>query len=278
MKMNIPELRRNTQIPHRLLKSFDNTILFVHEWSPDSSTNTAILILHGITAYSEPYSEIAELLMRTGYQVFGLDLRGHGLSDGNRGDYPSKKHLLSDLKVTIETFKSEYDNLIILGHSLGIVTGMEILNNFPDMIDGIIFLSGARQVRPGAYPKKSRLRTIKIILFSIIAPKKPVIKYYREGMVGLDDPLFNFKYSLRFLRVLDSRKMEMPEKIKIPLLFGLGDQDELFSVDDAKSFFEEFPAKEKEFFIIEGAKHAEFPETIKDSRLISWLQEFFLVN
>jgi alpha-beta hydrolase superfamily lysophospholipase len=275
MKPNIPELRKNTQNPHRLIKSFDNNILFVREWVSDPSSKNAILILHGITAYSEPYSVFADILIKSGYHVFGLDLRGHGLSDGNRGDYPSKKHLLSDLKVTIDTIKSEYDNLILLGHSLGIVTGMEILNIFPDMIDGIIFLSGARQVRPGVYPKRSRLTTSKILFWSIIAPKKPVIKYYREGMVGLDDPLFNFKYSLRFLRVLDSRKIEMPENISVPLLFGLGDQDELFSVDDAKVFFNEFPANEKEFFVIEGAKHAEFPETIKDSRLISWLQEFF---
>ena len=198
MVINVAELRKNTDKPHRLIKSFDNNILFIREWKSSSDTKTAILILHGITAYSEPYNVFAVLLQKEGYHIFGLDLRGHGLSDGNRGDYPSKKHLLNDLKCVIENLKSEYDKLVIFGHSLGIVTGMEILNNYSKSIDGVIFLSGARQVRLGAYRKRSNFTKLRILFWSTFAPKKQVIKYYREGMVGLKDPLFNFNYTLYF--------------------------------------------------------------------------------
>ena len=32
-----------------------------------------------------------------GYTTYGLDYRGHGLSDGNRGDAPGKERLIADL-------------------------------------------------------------------------------------------------------------------------------------------------------------------------------------
>ena len=46
-----------------------------------------IIMVHGTALYSMCYSEIMYKIGMKGYNVIGVDLRGHGRSDGKRGDY-----------------------------------------------------------------------------------------------------------------------------------------------------------------------------------------------
>ena len=94
-------------------------------------------------------------------------------------------------------------------------------------------------------------------------------------MQGVDDPLFNFYYTLKFLRIFGANNVVVPRVVNQPLFFGIGDQDELFTVESAKSLFDEIPSENKEFHIFEGAKHAEFPGDAVSSDLIDWLQQYF---
>jgi acylglycerol lipase len=272
--MNISEIRANFDGPHHLISSVDGKTLFLREWSAIPKSKVGILILHGITAYSGPYAMIGVPLSNAGFTCYGLDLRGHGLSDGNRGDYSSKELLLQDLKATLDFLNQNHEKLIILGHSLGVVTGAIILMNMLSETDGVVFLSAAREVKEGVYKKPSFFTTLKILLSSIITPSRPVIHYYRDGIQGLDDPLFNFYYTLRFLNVLNAKKLTLPEKLDIPAYVGVGENDELFAAQAAKEFFNEINSPNKEFYIIPNAKHAEFPKGSWD-HLIAWLKKNF---
>ncbi|MHA1724334.1 MAG: alpha/beta fold hydrolase [Promethearchaeota archaeon] len=247
----------------------------MREWKPASESKTGILIFHGITAYSELYGEmLAKPLIDAGYSAFGLDLRGHGLSEGIRGDYPSKERLIKDLCEVISFIKEQKEKLIILGHSLGVISAVIALYNCKDKIDGLILLSAGRRVREGVYKNPGLLKTLKILFTSLIFPSKPVITYYRDGITGLDDPLRNFTYTLRFMRILNAKEVKFPENVDIPVLVGIGDQDEIFEIDAARELHEEIPVKNKEFMVIKGAKHAEFPEGCW-SQLIDWLNKNF---
>ena len=93
-------------------------------------------------------------------------------------------------------------------------------------------------------------------------------------MVGLDDPLFNFKYTLRFIKIFSHTGLELPEKFSFPILMGIGDQDELFPVEAARELFNDINCNNKEFFVVKDAKHAEFPEGSL-SPLVEWLQKNF---
>ena len=258
--LNVKELREKCDHTHRLVKSSDNTILHIRHWKSnnDNKKNIAILIFHGITAHSEPYSFIGGPLAQSGYDVFGMDLRGHGLSDGIRGDYPNEGTLLDDLNSVVLDIKKDFPKLIVLGHSLGVLTSMFLMETALSSIDGLVLLSAARKVRPGAYPPVPTLTKLKYLLNHLLRPSKPIINYYREGMLGLDDPLFNFKYTLRFLKVFNLKKVNLPEKMNFPVLVAVGDQDELFSIEDVKDLYDELPSQKKEFIVLKGAKHAEF--------------------
>jgi acylglycerol lipase len=290
--LDVGRLRASYDAPHELVHTSDGKILFVRRWNAKDESLVAVLILHGITAYSRFYGPmIAEQLSNTGFNVFGMDLRGHGLSDGTRGDYPSEERLIKDLTETVAVVRAKSKKLVVLGHSLGALSAIIALNNNPQTIDGLILLSAARKVRTDAYRKPKTGELLKLLLAVSLLRGRPLIEYRREGMIGLDDPLFNFKYSARFYSVMygvgalavsrmfssgviDSPHLRFNRKLGIPLLVGVGEHDELFTPEYAKEFFDQIQCDNKQFFVVSGAKHAVFP---KDGwgPLLMWLGEKF---
>ncbi len=159
MEKKVVELRENFKDPHYLVPTSDGKVLFLRAWLPPTTSTekkkTAILIFHGITAYSGFYKIMGEPLAKEGYSVFGLDLRGHGLSDGVRGDYPSVERLEKDISETISFLKEKFQGLVLLGHSLGNLLALKALNQHLNEIDGLILISVARTIKEGAYPPMS---------------------------------------------------------------------------------------------------------------------------
>jgi alpha-beta hydrolase superfamily lysophospholipase len=290
--IDVARLRSEFAGPKELVTTSDGQTLFVRRWNPVGDPPVSILIFHGITAYSKPYGPLmAEQLSAAGFGVFGMDLRGHGLSDGRRGDYPSADTFVKDLTETVSLVKSKSRKLVLLGHSLGVLSAIAAVNGNPGSIDGLVLLSAAKKVRTGVYAKPSTAALIKSLIGVSILRGSPVFEYRREGMIGLDDPLFNFKYSARFYSVLygvgalsvtrmmrsgliDSPNLKLSQKLGVPLLVGVGDKDELFPAEGVKEFCDEIDCDDKEFFIAPGAHHAVWP---KDSwgPLTSWLSRKF---
>ena len=220
-----------------------------------------------------------------------MDLRGHGLSDGKRGDYPSHERFIKDLCETVAYVKSKSRSLVVMGHSLGALSAIAAVGNCPKQIDGLIILSAAKKIRTGIYPKQKTSTLFKSLLGIAIFRGTPVLEYRRQGMVGTDDPLFNFKYSARFysilydvgalsilrmfrLGVIDSPNLTFNEKLNIPLLVGVGDHDELFATEFVKEFYDGIACDDKEFFVVPGGRHALFPKDGWDP-LITWLNTRF---
>jgi len=101
---------------------------------------------------------------------------------------------------------------------------------------------------------------LKILLTAALAPGKRIVKYYREGMTGLNDPLFNFAYSPRFMMAFSAKSVKFPAKISCPVLLAVGENDEIFSQESTKALLDEIPASDKTMLVIPGAKHVEYPE------------------
>ncbi|MHA1907740.1 MAG: alpha/beta hydrolase [Candidatus Thorarchaeota archaeon] len=276
MEQDIVNLRENFTGNHRTFVTSDGVTLFLRAWEPTdvAAKATAILILHGITAHSGPYEFIGVPISKMGFPTFGLDIRGHGLSDGNRGDSPGLERFTKDLCEVVSHLKESYSKIVLLGHSLGVLQSTLIINSCLQNIAGSVLLSGARTMRHGVLPSPSLSKKLKIVFSSITSPSKPVIEYRREGMTGLDDPLFTFNYTLRFLRMVDLKAMAFPENFDIPVFVGVGEDDELFSVDAVKELYNEIPSRDKEFYVQPGARHAVFPEG-SFQPLMTWLNDKF---
>ena len=101
-----------------------------------------------------------------------------------------------------------------------------------------------------------------------------MIRYYREGMVGLDDPLFNFNYTFRFMKIVGLRDFEFPDLESMPIFVGVGDNDELFSVEACRELYEEIPSTNKMFHVAVGGRHTEFSPGSLDE-LGNWFDDQF---
>ena len=120
----------------------------------------------------------------------------------------------------------------------------------------------------------SVITKLKIAFSHLTNPSKPVIQYYREGMVGLDDPLFNFNYTFRFMKIVSLRDFEFPDVQNMPVFVGIGDKDELFSVESCRVLYDEIPSENKMFHVAVGGKHSEFPPGSMDPLAIWFAEQF----
>jgi acylglycerol lipase len=289
---DVTRLRREFRDPHELVGTSDGKILFLRQWTGAPGVEPAILIFHGITAYSEPYGKLlAEELSEAGFPVFGLDLRGHGRSDGARGDLPSADRLSKDLCETLAFLKARFSRVVVLGHSLGVLCALIVVHQCAALVDGVILLSGARRINPDAYQRPTARASLKALLGIALFRSRPLIEYYRKGMIGQGDPLFNFRYSARFYsavygtspwvvlrmlrqNVIESPNMTLPRSIEIPVLVAVGDQDELFSVDSVREFSEQLNGTRKQFLEVPGGHHASFPPS-SWAPVVAWLKSQF---
>jgi acylglycerol lipase len=272
-------LRKEYTGPHNEFTTTDGLTLFLRRWNPlhtdSAKKDIAVLIFHGFTAYSGPYSMAGEPISEGGYTTFGLDYRGHGLSDGNRGDSPGKETFVADLAQSVQYVKSlGFKRVIVLGHSLGVAMAMCAANAVPNDISGLVLLSGAYEGRRGLSKPMPFMQKARILASSVFRPSYPAVEYYRDGMSVSKDTLFNFRYTLRFMTMMDVKTLRLPQGLNIPVLVGVGDKDELFEVDKVKDFYNLIPSNKKEFFIMKNATHAKISRDNWEE-IVTWLNKTY---
>lgn len=91
-----------------------------YKWDIEDPVKTVCLI-HGIGEHAGRYDRLAEAFNRQKIAVFAMDLRGHGMSDGKRGDCAPRRLVLGDIDALIEEAKRLHPNrpTVIYGHSMG---------------------------------------------------------------------------------------------------------------------------------------------------------------
>ena len=272
-------LRKAYKGPHDQFTTSDGVTLFLRRWDPPTidpaKKDVAVLIFHGFTAYSGPYAMAGVPISAGGYTVFGLDYRGHGMSDGNRGDSPGKDRFIADLAQSVKYVKGlGFKRIVILGHSLGVASAIIATDAVPDDVSGLVLLSGAYQGRKGLSKPVPFFKQARILASSIVRPSYPAVEYYRDGMTVSKDTLFNFRYTLRFLTMIDVSTLRLPKNLNIPVLVGVGDKDELFEVDKVKDFYNMIPGDKKQFFIMKNATHAKIPLESWEE-IVDWLNKTY---
>lgn len=272
-------LRKNFTGPHEQFTTSDGVTLFMRRWNPDSlaplKKGIAVLIFHGFTAYSGPYNMAGIPISAAGYTTFGLDYRGHGLSDGIRGDSPGKDRWIADLAESVKYVRSlGFSKVIVLGHSLGVASAICAADAVPDQIAGLVLMSGAYEGRKGLSEPPSLFEKTRILASAIFRPSYPAVEYYRKGMTVTKDSLFNFRYTLRYLTMMDVKKLRLPKDLNIPVLVAVGDQDELFEVDKVRDFYDSIPGNKKDFLVMKNTTHAKIPPE-SWAQVVLWLNKNF---
>ena len=107
-----------------MLKLFDLEIsgrkFTGYNYEVDDAEKVCVLI-HGIGEHCGRYKRVAEYFAKEKIAIVGMDLRGHGKSEGTRGHTAPRREVLSDIDCLIDKARELYPGrpVIVYGHSMG---------------------------------------------------------------------------------------------------------------------------------------------------------------
>ena len=80
-----------------------------------------VCIIHGFGEHIGRYRHVMQLLNDSKFNVYGVDLRGHGKSRGLKGHAPDLMSLINDIEEFLKIVRAEhlYLPLFLFGHSMG---------------------------------------------------------------------------------------------------------------------------------------------------------------
>jgi acylglycerol lipase len=95
--------------------------LLVRSWRPEQQPRGIVAIVPGFNSHSGYYFRTAEQFVAAGFAVYAVDLRGRGLSEGERFYVESVGEYVHDVATLVTLAKSREPGLplYLLGHSAG---------------------------------------------------------------------------------------------------------------------------------------------------------------
>lgn len=265
---------------------FDGTRLFFR-WARPEQPRGTVVVVHGLAEHSGRYGALADAVVAGGFGYYGYDLRGHGQSEGRRGDVRRFSDYVADLELFLGEAGRREGNLplFLLGHSLGGIVAVLCALDQPSGLAGLIASSSVFRLR--APP--SRVALIGARLLSWIAPRLRVANGLRPEQLSTDpgvvaanraDPLVQRDVTVRWVVEFFhnySRAIEGAGNLSLPLLVLQGGDDQIAAADGARLFFESAGSTDKTLRIYPGLWHELFNEPPEDRRpvvgdLLDWLR------
>jgi len=120
------------------------SFLYCQHWSDCDDPRFLLLILHGYGSHGARFNELAAGLAKIGGYVFAHDYEGFGESEGNRGLIDDYQTLVRDAVQHIKEKKARFPKapVFLCGQSMGGALAVLTSHQHPDLVDGIITLSG----------------------------------------------------------------------------------------------------------------------------------------
>jgi len=231
--------RQNITVTPKQFESYDGTKINYYQFIPKKPTIAKLIFIHGGGAHSKlGYFNLAQTLMDSfSIETILIDIRGHGLSEGRRGDCPSIKSVYKDISQIIQIAKEENSLPVYLGgHSSG---GGLVLNysnwNKKESVTGYFFIS------PELGYKSDTERENRIP-FATVKIWKFVINGISQGLLMQHSPVVFFNYPKKIINenplILTSITVNMSlvltpnnpskefQKITEPIAIFIGEMDE----------------------------------------------------
>jgi pimeloyl-ACP methyl ester carboxylesterase len=180
----------------------------------------ALLFFHGNGEIASDYDMIAPVYHEIGANLFVVDYRGYGGSDG----VPSFASLIADAHPVLAYFHALLDEQgftarrFVMGRSLGSLPAAELAATAPERLAGLIIESGA--------PDLARLRQ----------------------RAGIDDS------DLEIAELVEAHAARLAP-IRLPVVQIHGEWDEIIPLEHGRAFHDQLTTDEKQWVVIPGAGH-----------------------
>jgi lysophospholipase len=122
---------------NQTLRAKDGTELAYHRWPCPEPSRGEVLVVHGVGEHMLRYVHLAKALNQAGFQVSGVDLRGHGQSSGKRGHVARWDEYVDDLRTAAAQIGQPF---ALIAHSMGALVSLDYLRS-PTPVHAVV-LSG----------------------------------------------------------------------------------------------------------------------------------------
>jgi alpha-beta hydrolase superfamily lysophospholipase len=227
-------------------KSKDGLTLVGREWKPAGAMRGAVCLVHGHGEHTGRYPHVAAAFNQAGYALLGLDLRGHGQSEGQRGFTPSYDAFLDDIDAALSETSSRFPSLplFIYGHSLGGNLVLYHAVRRKPALSGVIASSPLLRLAfepPAWKTTMGRLMSNIWPAFSMQSGLEQAALSHDQEVVRAyaADPLVHDRLSARLgTGFLDAGQwlIDHGTELALPLLIYCGSQDRIVSADACREF------------------------------------------
>ena len=252
--------------------------------SPGDNVRAVILLVHGLGDHIQRFTHWADMFLGKNIGFLGIDLPGHGRSDGKRGNIRNYSLTHEMLDIMIVEYKKTFPGIpvFLYGHSLGGGIVLEyILKRNPEITGAIVTSPWLRLSFEPNRTKIFLVRVLKSLFPSLIQPSGLVVNHISHDRTVVEkyisDPLVHTRISLSLFHsgVTAARySLNNAGSLKIPLLLIHGSEDLITSPEGSR----EFASKTKlaELKIWEGGFHELHNEPFKDEvflYILKWIEK-----
>ena len=241
----------------------DGLRIAYRSWQPAGAPKAAVVIVPGFNSHSGYYGWTANELAAQGYVVYAVDLRGRGLSDGERFYVDTIDQYAADVDGVVKLANAQHSGLkiFVLGHSAGGVTACIYTLDHQQAVAGLICESFAYQT-PAPDFAVAALKGL-----SHLAPHAHVLAlpnkaFSRDATVvaAMDaDPLIAHETqptkTIAALARADDRLKASFGEIKVPVLILHGTEDKATKYQGSQYFYEHAGSADKTLKLYDGHYH-----------------------
>jgi alpha-beta hydrolase superfamily lysophospholipase len=251
------------------LAAADGTSLYVSDYLlPLADARGGIVVMHGLGEHSGRYRQLAQQLNEAGWSVRCYDHRGHGRSQGPRGDVPNGMPMLQDAQIVIDDFTARTGyRPFLLGHSMGGLFAAHFALSARAPLRGLILSSPALSV-PMSALQKLMLKAMRALAPGMGLPNGLQTRYLSHDARVVEayttDPLVHGKISARLLTsMLESIAYceAHAASLALPAVLLVAGDDHLVDAEGSKRFFARLPPGRAAMTVYDELYHEIFNET-----------------
>lgn len=224
-----------------------------------TGSTTVVVFIHGIVEGPAQFYELMELTVHLGYSAASLLLPGHG-GTGKEFARSSRSKWIKYVHEQIISYKKQYKEIILVGHSMGtLLSFIDYVEN-PKQITGIISMNSPLHVKVRRMAIRNNLK----IGFSKEIPEDdPAHALLQASSV---EPCSVFTYITWAPRIIDlfhliKQTRKLLYRITVPTLVIHADKDELVGNSSVRIFERSIPKEYLKIIRLPESTHFTHTET-----------------
>lgn len=251
--------------------------------SPGKGMRAVVILVHGLAEHIQRYSNWAEMFNKAGVGFAGVDLPGHGRSDGRRGHIKNMKLVDDMLDIMTNECMNTFPGVpvFLYGHSMGGGFVLNFLVRNRSRVTGAVVTSPWLRLSFEPDRIKKMIASVMKIVLPVHAQSTgldpAMLSHDPEVVAGyINDALVHGKITTSTFHTIVSAARETIEnasRIKVPVLIMHGSDDKITSPVASREFAEKSPLAELKIW--DGGFHELHNEPFKEevfSYIIRWIE------